>query len=86
MSELLIAYVLLSLNYEAVQITLHWLILWRGEGLLPSTKYDVNLNHANIFSLVKRKNAVRKSAKLGAVPTSAGTSTFVTAKSNNCSN
>ena len=54
-------------------------LYWLGESLLAiKLNYDVILDHATSFS---RKTAVRKIAKPGPVPTSAGASTF--AESNN---
>ena len=50
------------------------------------SNYDVSLDHAHILFISEEKNAVGKIAKPGAVPISAGASTFATAKSSNSSN
>jgi len=65
------------------------MILIPGERLLAIKLYLIMtsfLTTPTSFSYVKRKIAVGKIAKPGAVPVSAGASTFATAKSNNSSN
>ena len=65
------------------------MILILGESLLAIKLYLIMtsfLTTPTSFSSVKRKYVIGKIAKPGAVPTSAGASTFATAKSNNSSN
>ena len=65
------------------------MILILGESLLVIKRHLIMtslLTMPTSFSYVKRKDVIRKIAKPGAVPVSAGACTFATAKSNNSSN